>query len=189
MEQQALKYLQIRHWNYWWNVYQCGTSIPACPNAVEFALTDDRAGSVPFFHFDFYTLPGLWEILREGSFLTPEDPDYPAFLRKAEDLQLGKIPYFIGGLYYRNFTPYLDFCNQSLSATHTLLDLRAPAVSPNYAVLFLSEVRPLIPEVLTTWMNRLSGTLFGSTFSTAIARTPTREEALAHWKKEQFEQF
>ena len=49
MEQQALKYLQIRHWNYWWGVYLCGTSTPACPNAVEFALTDDKAGSVPFF--------------------------------------------------------------------------------------------------------------------------------------------
>lgn len=79
MEQQALKYLQIRHWNYWWGVYQCGTSTPACPNAVEFALTDDKAGSVPFFHFDFYTLPGLREILRDSSFMEPEDPDYPAF--------------------------------------------------------------------------------------------------------------
>lgn len=61
----------------------------------------------------------------------------------------------------------------------------APSASPNYAVLFLSEVRPLIPEVLTTWMTRLSGALFGSPFSAAIARTPTREEAQAHWKKEQ----
>lgn len=89
MEQQALKYLQIRHWNYWWNVYQCGTSIPACPNAVEFALTDDRAGSVPFFHFGFYTLPGLWEILREGSFLTPEDPDYPAISSQSRRSAIG----------------------------------------------------------------------------------------------------
>ena len=177
MEQQALKYLQIRHWNYWWGVYQCGTSTPACPNAVEFALTDDKAGSVPFFHFDFYTLPGLREILRDSSFMEPEDPDYPAFLHKTEDLQLGKIPYFIGGLYYRHFTPDLAFCNQPLSSKHTLLDLRAPSASPNYAVLFLSEVRPLIPEVLTTWMTRLSGALFGSPFSAAIARTPTREEA------------
>lgn len=130
MEQQALKYLQIRHWNYWWGVYQCGTSTPACPNAVEFALTDDKAGSVPFFHFDFYTLPGLREILRDSSFMEPEDPDYPAFLHKTEDLQLGKIPYFIGGLYYRHFTPDLAFCNQSLSSKHTLLDLRAPSAWP-----------------------------------------------------------
>lgn len=162
-----------------------GTSTPACPNAVEFALTDDKAGSVPFFHFDFYTLPGLREILRDSSFMEPEDPDYPAFLHKTEDLQLGKIPYFIGGLYYRHFTPDLAFCNQPLSSKHTLLDLRAPSASPNYAVLFLSEVRPLIPEVLTTWMTRLSGALFGSPFSAAIARTPTREEAQAHWEKEQ----
>lgn len=117
--------------------------------------------------------------------MEPEDPDYPAFLHKTEDLQLGKIPYFIGGLYYRHFTPDLAFCNQPLSSKHTLLDLRAPSASPNYAVLFLSEVRPLIPEVLTTWMTRLSGALFGSPFSAAIARTPTREEAQAHWKKEQ----
>lgn len=188
MEQLICKYLQIRHWDYWWSVYQCGTPAPTHPNWAEFALTEDEAGTVPFFHFDCYTIPGLREVLRDGSFLEPEDPDYPAFLRKAEDLQCGKIPYFIGSLYYRNFSPDLAFCNQPRSPQHTLLDLRAPSVSPHYAVLFLSEVRPLVPEVLSTWMARLSVPLFGTPFSTTVAHPPTREEALAHWRNEEWTQ-
>lgn len=162
-----------------------GPPLPPVPNAVEFALTDDKAGSVPFFHFDFYTLPGLREILRDSSFMEPEDPDYPAFLHKTEDLQLGKIPYFIR----RTLLPALYSGSGLLQSAPIfkayLAGSTAPSASPNYAVLFLSEVRPLIPEVLTTWMTRLSGALFGSPFSAAIARTPTREEAQAHWKKEQ----
>lgn len=184
MEQQALKYLQVRHWDYWWSVYQCSSPSPACPSSVEFALTDDRAGTTPFFHFDFYTIPGLREMLRDGSFMEPQDPEFPTFLHKAEDLQVGRISYFIGGLYYRHFTPDLMFCNQPLSEKHTLLDLRAPSAAPNYAVLFLSEVRPLVPEVLAAWMTRLSSALFGHAFSVEIARAPTREEAMARWKQE-----
>ena len=38
------KYIHIRHWNYWWEVYGCGVVLPAGPHAAEFSLTDDEAG-------------------------------------------------------------------------------------------------------------------------------------------------
>ena len=84
MGKSALKYIQIRHWDYWWSVYQCGGASPACPNAVEFSLTDDREGKTLFFHFDLYNLSGLQDILRENTFIETDHPDHATFLHKAK---------------------------------------------------------------------------------------------------------
>ena len=181
MKQSSRKYIQIRHWDYWWEVYSCGRDW-AGPQGVEFSLTDDEDGEELFFHFDFYNLPGLRELLRQGELIQADDSEYPAFLRQAQELERGEREYFIGGLYYRHFTPSLAFCNQPLMPERTLLDLQAPVASPYYAVLFLAEERPLTPEVLTGWMTQLSYPLFGRTFSAVMAHPPTRAEALEQWK-------
>ena len=36
-------YLQIRDWNYWWNVYQFGGAEPSVPQGAEFSLKIGRA--------------------------------------------------------------------------------------------------------------------------------------------------
>lgn len=174
-----VKYIQIRHWEYWWDVYGCGEPNDPLPHAVEFSLTDDEAGSAPFFHFDLYNLPGLQALLREGTFLPPDHPDHPGFLRRAEALERGASNYFIGALYYRDFTPDLDLCGLPAEKGISLLDLRSPPSSPYYAAVFLAEERPLTPEVLTCWTARLSLPLFGWAFACRIAHAPTRAEALA----------
>lgn len=185
MDQRPLKYVQIRHWDYWWAVYQCGGEEPSQPNAVEFSLADTGDGGALFFHFDCYNLSGLYAVIREGELIQVDDPDYPTLLHEAEVLSRGGRDYLIGGLYYRDFTPDLAFCNQPLTPNHTLLDRKAPPVSPYYAVLFLAEERPLTPEVLIWWMIRLSRQLFGEEFSFEIACIPTREETLENWQSEQ----
>lgn len=182
MEPHSLKYIQIRHWNYWWGVYQCGEKNPSYPNAAEFSLTDGQGGEAPFFHLDLYNLSGLKDIIQEEEFFEAGDPQYSQFLRKAEALEKGEADYFIGALYYQQFTPDLAFCNQSLTPECTLLDLKSPPTSPDYAVLFLAEVRPLVPEVLNHWLTRLSKPLFGKAFSFAFSRIPTQEEAFESWK-------
>ncbi len=181
MKQSSQKYIQIRHWDYWWEVYSCGRDW-AGPQGAEFSLTDDEDGEKLFFHFDFYNLPGLREILRQEELIQADSSDYPAFLRQVRELEQGERRYFIGGLYYRPFTPDLAFCNQPLTPERTLLDLRAPVASPYYAVVLLAEERPLTPEVLASWMTQLSCPLFGRTFSAVMAHTPAREEALEQWK-------
>lgn len=184
MSKSALKYIQIRHWDYWWSVYQCGGASPACPNAVEFSLTDDREGKTLFFHFDLYNLSGLQDILRENTFIETDHPDHAAFLHKAKALERGEISYFIGALHYPGFMPDLAFCNQILTPECTLLELKAPPTAPYYAVLFLKEDRPLIPEVLNHWMTRLSHLLFGQDISFEMVNVPTRAEALESWQTE-----
>lgn len=189
MEQRILKYIQIRHWDYWWAVYQCGTRKPSDLSTAEFSVTDTEEEEPVFFHFDFYNLSGLKRLIREREFIEPEHPDYPVFLREAEALKERKKEYFIGELYYRCFAPNLAFCNQPLTPEHTLLDLKAPVPAPYYAVLFLAEERPLVPEVLHVWLKRLSGPLFGADYSFVLPRIPTREEALASWEDENGRRF
>ena len=130
MKQSSQKYIQIRHWDYWWEVYSCGRDW-AGPQGAEFSLTDGRGGEAPFFHLDLYNLSGLADIIREETFFEAGDPEYPRFVRRAESLQKGEADYFVGALYYHQFTPDLAFCNQ-----------------------------PLTPEVLNHWLTKLSTPLF-----------------------------
>ena len=183
------KYIHIRHWNYWWEVYGCGTAVPDGLRAVEFSLTDDEAGNVTFFHFEFYNLAGLREALWAGDLLASDDPSHTLFLQRAEDLALGKADFFVGALYYPDFTPDLAFCTQPLTTELGLLDLKAPAAAPYYAAVFLSEVRPLMPELLETWTARLSQVLFGRSFTARVACIPTRQEALTSWEADSTAQF
>ena len=182
MAEKARKYIQIRHWDYWWSVHQCGK--PG-PNAVEFSLTEDEAGENLFFHFDFYNLMALEQTLREKDFIQPDDPDYPAFCSGAEALRRGELPYFIGGLHYRQFFQDLTFCNQALGAEHSLWDLKSPPAAPYYGVLFAAEPCPLTPDILIKWMERLSKPLFGEAFSFSVAHIPSKEETLESWNSEQ----
>lgn len=182
MDQHLLKYIQIRHWDYWWGVYHCDQSVYTCPNAVEFSLTDDADGETRFFHFDFYNLSALQDTLRDKDLMEEEHPDYPSFLSRAEALTRGEMDYFIGSLYYQDFRPDLAFCNPSANSGRSLLDLKSPPATPYYAVLFLAEDRPFTPEVLTSWITRLSRPLFGTDFSVEIAHIPTMEEAFASYQ-------
>ena len=174
------KYIQIRHWDYWRGIYGCNGE--AAPNAVEFSLTEDAAGNQLFFHFDFYNLPALRDTLRQGDFIGADHPDYTAFLCKTEDLAKQKIPYFIGGLYYRYFTPDLSFCNPPPSAQKRIADLLSPPAAPYYAVIFLAEENPLTPDVLLSWTQRLSQPLFGRRFFCEIANIPSQEDMMdTYW--------
>lgn len=184
MNQGPVKYVQVDYWNYWWCVYSTDREFSP-PHWVECSLTDDASGETPFFHFDLYNLHQLRHMIREQDFIQPDHPDYPAFLRQAETLERSEADFFIGALYYKDFTPDLAFCNQPLSSDRALTELRSPPLSPHYAVLFLAEERPLIPQVLTHWLTRLARPLFGRDFTALLPRIPTREEAAASWQSEQ----
>jgi hypothetical protein len=57
-------------------------------------------------------------------------------------------------------------------------------VPPYYGVIFLREERPLSPEILTAWVERLSLPLFGRAFSCQFAGVPTRQDALRNYEEE-----
>lgn len=174
------KYLHIRDWNYWWGVYRCGEGWEP-PNGAEFSITEDEAGENRFFHFDFYNLAALEETLREQDFIEPENPDSPGFLEKARELQRGEREFFLGALYYPNYMPDLASCGEGVP----LLRRLSPQAPPYYGVVFLREERPLTPDVLRQWAEKLSRPLFGEAFSCVLAQVPTRQEALEQLREEE----
>ena len=174
------KYLRIYDWNYWWGVYRCGGGWKP-PDGAEFSITEDEAGENRFFHFDFYNLAALEETLRERDFLEPDSPDCPAFLENAQRLQRGEQEFFLGALYYPNYTPDLESCSRDRAP---LLRRLSPPVPPYYGVVFLREERPLEPEVLRQWVEKLSRPLFGEAFSCVLAHVPTRQETLEQFREE-----
>lgn len=177
------KFLFIQDWNYWWGVYHCADGWDT-PDAAEFILADDEAGENPFFRLDFYNLPALDRIVQEGEFMEPVNPDYPIFLKQAEQLKAGEHDWFVGALYYPRFSPDLSFCNAPFESNVPLTKLASPPMAPYYAVIFLREEHPLPPEILTAWVERLSQPLFGSSFFCRLARVPTRQEALESYAEE-----
>ena len=179
-------YLQIRDWNYWWNVYQFGGAEPSVPQGAEFSLTFDQDGEEFYFAFDFYNLSALRQFCSDESeaFVEPDHPDRPLFLDLAEQLSVGKRDYFIGALYYEKPVPSLDLCNRPLSEKETLLDRKSLPAAPYYAVVFLREDRPLTPEVLISWVERLAPALLGKTLSCRLGWFPSRETALKSYQEE-----
>ena len=150
MDCKSKKYLHIYDWNYWWGYYRCGKDCEPFHSA-EFSLTEDEAGKVTFFHFDFNNLSALHQTIRDGEFVEPDSPDHPSFLEQAKRLRNGEQDWFIGALYYPLFSPEMRFCNASVRSGVPLTKLLSPSVPPYYGVIFLREERPLTPEVLTHW--------------------------------------
>ena len=62
MDCKAKKYLHIYDWNYWWGYYRCCKDLEPF-HAAEFSLSEDEAGEVPFFHFDFHNLSALHQTI------------------------------------------------------------------------------------------------------------------------------
>ena len=148
-----------RHLDYWEGVY--GIGAPPC--YLEFALYENRAAEAvvdSFFHFDVGNLTAAlnWEEW-------DDEEKKRAFLRQAERLEAGEIDYWISWLYYPAGYPASDsyLCYEScLTRGNTIFDIKnARGVSPYYAVIFVRETRPLMPEVLSGWMEKLSPVLFG----------------------------
>ena len=179
-------YLQIRDWNYWWNVYQFGGAEPSVPQGAEFSLTFDEDGEEFYFAFDFYNLSALRQFCSDESeaFVEPDHPDRPLFLDLAEQLSVGKRDYFIGALYYDPPASSLAFCSRPLTEKETLFDRKSLPAAPYYAVVFLREDRPLTPEVLISWVERLAPALLGKPLRCRLGWSPSREAALTSYEEE-----
>ena len=183
MDCKSKKYLHIYDWNYWWGYYRCGKDCEPFHSA-EFSLTEDEAGKVSFFHFDFNNLSAIHQTILDGEFVEPDSPDHPSFLEQAKRLRNGEQDWFIGALYYPLFSPEMRFCNASVRSGVPLTQLLSPSVPPYYGVIFLREERPLTPEVLMRWVEALSHPLFGQQFSCTLAQIPSRQEAMEQFENE-----
>ncbi len=175
------KYIQIRHWDYWWCVYNMMER--HCLSGVEFSITDDVNGEKQFFHLDLYSLIELESTIRIQEFVQPEDPFYCYFLNQIERLRQGKIDYFIGWLYYQDYKPNIKQCNRFLKKGQSIFDMKTPQISPYYAVVFIGEKAPLLPSILIHWLEKLSVPLFDQAITFEIANIPTKAQAKELWNR------
>ena len=180
--QTKTKYIHIRHWDYWWATYQLLEQNK--PDSVEFSITNDKEGEDLFFHFDFYNLPALQNMMDADEYMERENPDYPVFEQKVEALKTGKLDYFVGSLYYPAFFPCLEFCNQPFAGGKTIFDAKAPVAAPDYAILFVREYKPLALETLKKWIERLTEPLFGEKYVYEFIDVPTKAQAQASYREE-----
>ena len=170
-----VKYIHIRHWDYWWSVFGIvSTSI----SSVEFSLTDDKEGEKFYFHFDVYTLAAFPEITKPGEFYEPDDASWPYFMEYAKALEEGSIDYFVGMLYYEDgYLPDIIRCNQFKEQGKDIFSVMSEGEPPYYAVLFIREKRPLCPELILEWAEKLSPFLFQGEVTYKFADVPSEDEA------------
>ncbi len=179
------RYIQIRHWDYWYSVYGIGQFDKINAGCVEFKITNDSKGDETFFNFDFINLLALEEIIDDNSFMEKDDIQFPDFHRKYVELKNGDIEYFIGALYYEDYQPTISECNRRLMESQTIMDMESPPLKPYYAVVFLHEHRSLNPEVLVDWATRISNRLFKEHQTLyQVAAVPTHEQAQAAYESD-----
>lgn len=178
-----MKYIYMRHMDYWYGVYRIGEFKNIGLDEVEFHILDqaDKESS-EFFHFDYYTLPALTKMIADDDYMESDEPGYPKFLEKYEALKGGELEFFIGSLYYPDFRPNLTDCNNVLLEGKTILDFKSPSYQPYYAVIFIGEEHPLTPDLVIAWTIKLCKALFKEEFNFQIIDIPTVEEALAEYK-------
>lgn len=179
------RYLQIRHWDYWYRIYGIGEFDNTSAGCVEFSITNDSIGDDFFFHFDFINLPALEEMIVENEYMEKDHPDFPDFHRKCVELRNGDIEYFIGALYYKDYHPTIKECNQRLMESQTIMDVESPPLKPHYAVVFIRESRSFKPEILVDWVKRISDSLFKEHQTIyQIAVIPTTEQTQAAYESD-----
>ena len=176
------KYIHIRHHDYWWGVYNIGNLKSGDISGVEFSLSNDLGREDFYFHFDFYTLLALENMLVENEFIKADSSDYAHLLERFRGIQNGKLDYFIGSLYYEDYHPAIKDCELGEGS---LFNRKSPSISPYYAVVFLNESQPLLPDLLVKWLERLSAELFAGSFCFAFSSIPSKEEAEKEYKNEQ----
>ena len=178
-----LKYIQVRHMDYWWGVYNVGEFKQEYIDGLEFSLTNDSKGEELFFHFDLWNLPCLEQMIAEEEFMEKGDPDYDLLLHQYNALKNHETDFFIADLFYfdekhENGYGYLSLGKCRLNG-NSIFELRNKNnEKPYYGVIFINESEALIPEKVIKWMEKLSTELFQENFQLQFANIPNKNEIL-----------
>lgn len=181
MDLQITRYIHVRHWDYWYDVHHISGQTP---NSVEICITDDMEGNQPFFHLDLCNTSGMERLLEQDEYIDKKDPSYPSFCKRLDALRRGETPFLIGALFFQHYIPPVDICNRPIDEGTSLFDLCSPSMPPYYADIFLHEARPLTPDVLQEWVEKLAPILFHQNFSCKVVDMPSYEESLRAYRED-----
>ena len=188
----TLKFINVRHMDYWWAVYNIGSYKQEDADGLEFCISNDEKGEKHFFHLDLYNLPCLEHMIADGIYIEKEKPDYELFKKQYYDLKSGNIDFFIGNLFYPenvrhekgySFLP-LNECQLNKMSIFELRNRNH--IMPDYGVVFINETEALIPEKVIFWIDKLSIELFKEEFKVQFIKVPDKIEAAKSYEATYF---
>lgn len=176
-----MKFIQIRHWDYWFHYYDIGDYKYKELDGVEFCITNDYKGDDFVFYFDVYNMNALEYMIGQDEFIEKEDKEYDYFINRYQEMKNNKIKYFIGSLYYESYSPNIKLCNFELKDNKTILDLKSPNYSPHCAVIFINDRHPVSLDVLYEWVGNIYKSLFKEDSEFKVVNIPTYEQVLKEY--------
>ena len=170
-----MKYIQIRHMDYWFSYYNLANFKQDDINFVEFSILNTKNSiSDTYFSFDFYNLNSLEEMIKNDEYLEKTDKDYNKFISNYNDLKNNKKDYFIGSLFYPHYTTTIEECELK---GKSLFEKSLKFVKPNYGHIFLNERENLLPQKIIYWIEKLSYELFKENIKFKINNICKKSEA------------
>ncbi|MCL2675519.1 MAG: hypothetical protein FWE84_02885 [Firmicutes bacterium] len=181
---EKLKYIHVRHWDYWYGVYEIGDYKQEDISGLEFNLTNDEEGEKIFFHFDLLNIPALEHMIAEDEYIGKDDIDCELFLQQYENLKNQKIDFFIADLFYLKEKRieigygYLSLRDCQLNGKSVFELKNKNNEKPYYGTIFVSDPNALMPQRVIHWMEKLSDELFKEKFRVQFAKVPNKDETV-----------
>lgn len=175
------KYIQIRHWDYWYKLYDLGDYKREYLNSVEFNLTDDLEGEEFYFHLELSNLKAAPYYIDEYLDESDDNDDYVQFIAYLDELKKGSRDYFIVNLYYNDPVQSIDEVNIQCES---IFDLKREAIKPYYADVFIKENEALTIENLLKWLKKIGYAFFNEDFNYIIANSESLESTYEEYKRE-----
>ena len=181
-EEANIRWIVPRHWDYWWDVYHlrkddeepCYLEFACYPHAAAKAVVDE------FFHLDLGNLTAAEAWCEDEMEDWESEAEKQAFIKQTQKIEAGETDYFIYRLYYPsspndNTSLYMNCLPKGTSLFDCKNQRGIPA---DYAVVFIRETKPLMPDVLCDWLEKLSPVLFGdhSVYQISADDYPNLEE-------------
>lgn len=145
--------------DYWYDVYRI-RKYGDEPTEVEFSITNDKESKKLFFHFDLCNLNNVQR--------------YKEMLERKKEFI---IPY----LYYptEKFSEGFSYQCMCKLNNKTILDIRNQQnQKPYYAVIFIADRKPLLPNNLVIYMEYLIKSLFFQDISLQISIIPSYKKTI-----------
>lgn len=186
-EKTGVRWIYPRHWDYWFSVYGLleGKDHPCL---LEFAIFPDRVDNAlvvdEYFHLDVGNFVSADAFIRDEWNEWNSEEEKRRFAEQTERLRRGETEYFIANLYYPNQV-WGQYYMDCLPRGKSVFDIKNKIEdAPYYGEIYIREARPLIPEVLENWMERLSPVLFGDYCAYKIPEEeyPDSEEVQKEYK-------
>ncbi len=178
-----MKYLSIRHLDFWSSHYKLDTSTAS--KCVEVWIYDDVEATQCFLGLNIGTTTHLKQWLDDE--LRKLDDDHAdiglhqKLLHYYNKLKLGEAYFFISHLYFNEYTPDIDTCNSLRGIkTASILEITAPPQPPYCVNIYIDEDIINSKETLLRYLAKIFDELGIPQTEFAFINEPSKEYVEKH---------